>query len=96
MAHLTWGPALWSLPDLFPGERVRQRSPPKPWCVLFGAPLCGLSPICFRARGCARGALRSHGASYSGLLSVVSPRSVSGREGALRSYLLLFSAHSRS
>ena len=38
----------------FRTERACQRSFPKSWRVYFGVPLCGLVPVCFRARGYAR------------------------------------------
>ena len=50
------GSPLLSLHDLSPGERIRQRSYLKPWCVAFWARFCRLLTICF-----------SHRASHSGL-----------------------------
>ena len=47
-----------------------------------GSTLCPSPPICFRARGCAKGALRSQGVLYLGLRFVDSAHSVSGRKGS--------------
>ena len=38
IARLLRGSTFWARPDLFPGERVRQRSYLSPWCVAFWAP----------------------------------------------------------
>ena len=61
--------------------RVRPHPPRKEWLyytwakkslrVLFGVPLRVLVPSCFCARGCARGASWSYGASGSGLRFVI-------------------------